>query len=316
MKIDPQFTKKIQSWLNKEPKTSDDALSGARLLLQINPRNAMYRRFINLAVIRPKRILPKIIHEMNAHLKYRLDGLTLEEVNRLDRNVIPEASGIINSGKPATDDDILVIDEQGNIESPCQVVLTEKEGEQIIVKQRGRREDHELLPENIQALWNDNAKLYKNIKALFEELKSMDNLPSCQRYDKLQLLASMDKKYFRRMQEYDAFKLSMVKCKDIADATDSVDTAKSITSARAYISKNKAKLAMLHDAAVADGASADALDVYMQFAEKMQKYVNTLLSANVVTDEMKASLSPIGIAFDIPAPDENKADTENSEASE
>lgn len=315
MKIDPNFTKKIQSWLNKETKTSDDAMSGAQLLLQINPRNVMYRRFINLAVIRPERILPKIIYELNVHLKYRLDGLTLEEVNRLDRNVIPEALGIINAGKPATDDD--VIDEKGKTESPCQVFLTEKEGEQIIVKKRGRREDHELLPENIQALWNDNAKLYKDIKALFEELKSMDDLPSCQRYDKLQLLVSMDKKYLRRMKEYDEYKLSDdVEHKDITGIVATVDKTKTITSARAYISKNKSKLAALHTAAHIVGASDDTVKSYKQFVEKMQKYVNTLLSANVVTDEMKASLSPIGIVFDIPAPDENKTDTENSEASE
>ena len=99
MKVDPKFTKKIQDWLNKEPKEKEDALTGAQLLQQINPRNAMYRRFINLSIQRPLQILPKIIYELKTHLKYRVDGLTLEEVNRLDREVVPGADYCAGSGR-------------------------------------------------------------------------------------------------------------------------------------------------------------------------------------------------------------------------
>lgn len=51
--VDSNFTKKIQDWLYKEPKTDDMAISGALLLQQINPRNLMYRRWISLAASRP-----------------------------------------------------------------------------------------------------------------------------------------------------------------------------------------------------------------------------------------------------------------------
>lgn len=317
MKVDPKFTKKIQDWLNKEPKEKEDALTGAQLLQQINPRNAMYRRFINLSIQRPLQILPKIIYELKTHLKYRLDGLTLEEVNRLDREVVPAAAKIIAKGKPAADEDDLLTDEQGQTIVPAQVViapiLSPDDRETNVVKQLGRRADHEQLPDDIKALWDNNGTLYKDIKSTFEELKSMEDLPSCQRYDKLQLLASMDQKYFRQMKEYDDYVIDSEKIEKKEEPEQKKEVKITVPAARSYISKNQAKLADLHKAAHVDGASVKDINAYQDLVIKVQARVNVLIAANEVTDKMKESLSVIGIVFDTPVPDESEAASDNAE---
>lgn len=286
MKIDPKFTKEIQDWLNKSPHKTEDAIVGAQLLQRINPRNSMYRRFVSLSIQRPVRILPKIEYELNIHLKYRLDGLTLQEVNRLDHEVIPEAEKIISKGIPETD------------------TFNENESE---IPKLGRRVDHDRLPDNIRQLWNDNGILYKDIKSLFEELKSMDQLPSCQRYDKLQLLASMDSKYLSAMEQYDNFIIGGEKK---AQDVDSAKQALSVTSARSYISRNLGKLATLKKNAEIGSATSKEREAYSQLLNKMQARVDILISANaVVGDEIRQSLIEIGIKFD----EEN---TDNSETSE
>lgn len=97
---DPKVTKEIQDWLLKDPKTNDMALPGALLLQRLNPRNMAYRRWLSVANTRPMAILAKIEYELKKHLRYRLDGLTLEEVRRLDQKVVPEAEHILSEEGP------------------------------------------------------------------------------------------------------------------------------------------------------------------------------------------------------------------------
>jgi hypothetical protein len=315
MKVDPKFTKLIQDWLNKEPKEPADALGGAQLLYRINPRNVMYRRFIQLAVSRPERIMPKIEYELKNHLKYRLDGLTLEEVNRLDREVIPEASKIIENGQPdVTPSDTSETPENTDTPDTPETPDSPKTEPSENLPRLGRRADHEQLPEEIKKLWEDNGRLYKDIKAVFEELKSMEDLPSCQRYDKLQLLASMDKRYLKQMQQYDEYDAS--KGNEQAAAEKEQKPADPVKSARSYISKNTAKLAALYGKAHQDGASVEDWNAYQEFLWLMQARVNTLIAADVVTDKMRDSLIGIGIVFETPVPLEDKADEQADTAAE
>ena len=170
MNVDPKFTKEIQEWLNQEPLPLDSASAGASLLLRIAPRNQAYARFLSLSLQRPEAIIDKIVYELKQHLKYRLDGLTLDEVNLLDKEVIPSAEKLLDNGKPAADDDALLLDTENKPVIPLQVNISDDSEKPCFVRQLGRREDHDKLPEEIQQLWIDNGNLYKDIKALFEEL--------------------------------------------------------------------------------------------------------------------------------------------------
>lgn len=282
MKYDKSFTDKVQAWVNKDQHTEADALTGAQLLHQIQPRNSAYRRYLSLAVSRPGYILAKIEYELKIHLRYRLDGLTLEEVRRLDQKVVPEANSILAKGEPAAD--------------------TVESNE---VKSLGRRADHDHLPEEVQKLWTDNAGLYKDIKSLFEELKSMEDLPSCQRYDKLQLLAAKDKRYLANMEKYDSYVVGTSSSDDAVESEEASAPAqaeeasdfKSVSNARAYLSKNLDKfeqLAKKLSSVDADSAEANA---YYALAKKMQQRADVLVGAGVMTDEMRSKLTSFGLVF-------------------
>ncbi len=315
MKIDPQFTKEIQDWLNDE---KHETVTGADLLIRVNPRNVSYRRWHSLAIMRPKTILPKIERELKIHLKYRLDGLTLQEVNRLDREIVPQVEKVLAEGIPAQPTDVLVSDENGTPVIPASVILNPEDetDAQVIVKQLGRRADHEQLPDDIKALWDQNGTIYKDMKAVFEELKSMENLPSCQRYDKLQLLDAMDKRYMAQMQQYDEYVINgQENTKTVDNSSDDTSVeAKDVTTARSYISKNKDKLASLQQASLAEGATEKDKSAFNNLLAKMQQRVDVLVTANAaITDDMRQSLETVGLNFDS---HENEHDTEETPSAE
>lgn len=289
--IDPKFTKKIQDWLYVEPKTDDMAITGAMLLQQINPRNFAYRRWLSMAGTRPKSIISKIEYELKKHLRYRLDGLTLEQVRRLDQNVVPQAKKIIDEGTPED-----------------QTAAPVTDGAKQEVKLLGKRADHDQLPDGIKKLWDDNGKLYKDIKATFEELKSMENLPSCDRYDKLQLLSSLDSKYLKQMEAYDNYVIG----KENADETGNSETTKNVGTARAYISKNLDNLAQLKSASEAESATDADKETYQALLAKMQQRLDVIKEAKApITEEMLAKYKDLGLTTD-----ENTNDKNGTEAAE
>ena len=289
--IDPKFTKKIQDWLYIEPKTDDMAITGAMLLQQINPRNFAYRRWLSMAGTRPKSIISKIEYELKKHLRYRLDGLTLEQVRRLDQNVVPQAKKIIDEGTPED-----------------QTAAPVTDGAKQEVKLLGKRADHDQLPDGIKKLWDDNGKLYKDIKATFEELKSMENLPSCDRYDKLQLLASLDSKYLKQMEVYDNYVIG----KETADETGNSETTKNVGTARAYLSKNLDNLAQLKSASEAETSTDADKETYQALLAKMQQRLDVIKEAKApITEEMLAKYKYLGLTTD-----EDTNDKDGTEAAE
>lgn len=299
MNVDPKFTKEIQDWLNQEPLPVNSASAGASLLLRIAPRNQAYARYLSMSLQRPEAILDKIAYELKQHLKYRLDGLTLDEVNILDREVVPEAEKLLEHGKPAAEDDALMLDEDKKPVIPMQVNISEDSEKPCFVRQLGRREDHDKLPEDIQQLWTDNGNLYKEIKALFEELKAMNDLPSCQRYDKLQLLASMDTKYFKQMAAYDEAVVDTTT--PTTPSTENTETTldNSVNTARSYLSKNQSKLATLKLAVEGEGASDSDRAAFTDLLAKMQQRVDTICAAGaVVGDDLRTGLTALGLSFD------------------
>ena len=311
MKIDTKFTEELQDWMNDE---HHDAEKGAMLLIRVNPRNVNYRRWHSLAVMRPERILPKIERELKIHLNYRLDGLTLQEVNRLDREIVSNVEKVLEDGVPAQPSDVLASGTNGIIFVPTAVILNpeDEKDEQVVVKQLGRRADHEELPDHIKELWDANATLYKDMKAVFEELKSMENLPSCQRYDKLQILDAMDKRYLANMKQYDEYVINGNEQNKAVEKTsdDTYADAMNVTTARSYISKFKDKLASLRQASLADGANDKDKSDYNSLLAKMQQRVDVLVTAHAaITDDMRKSLEALGLNFEY---HENGHDTEET----
>lgn len=217
--MDDKLTKKIQDWLNT-PAGERDIIAGATMLLQLNRNRVMHSNIVR----RPERFAEKVEYELRKHLKIRLDGLTLADVVKMEREVVPRVEETLQ-------------------EAP--VISTDAELPEGAVA-RGRRPDHDDLPAEIQALWDNNIENYHKVRDLHHQLKEMEAAPPCDRYEYLKLLDEADKKYRENLAKYDGFVPGQEPAADASDNTaddqgPERDKAR-INAARKSISKWKGAL--------------------------------------------------------------------------
>lgn len=203
--MDHKFTKQIQGWLNSKHESDEDIKKGAEMLFRLN-RDRFY---LARATCQPKVYRSNIEYELGKFLKIRLAGMTIEQVKEMNATVIPEAQTIIDEGEPeTTENDSETTDSTdesgGNNEN--NIPSTDADG--VAVIRRGKRTDHDSLPEDVAALWGVNAKRYKEIKSVFETLKTMEDKEPCDRFEYLKVLSDLDKKYRADMLVYDSYKIT------------------------------------------------------------------------------------------------------------
>lgn len=258
--LDDKFTKDLQQYLST-PREERDFERGAMLLLQLN-RN----RFMHAQLLRRKN-WDKLEYELKKHLNIRLEGLTTREVQEMEKRELPRIRLSMEARRP--------------------ILSTDKDFTGGTYK--GRREDHDTLPAEVQALYERNADLYFKMKQTFETLKTMEDKTACDRHELLTILVDLDKEYRQNWNAYDTFGNEAA---DPAPATgeesaQAAVTPKQVNAARKYLSANKAKLATL------EGDAADTL------LAKMQERVNLLLSAGeTFAKEQQEELAALGLIFD------------------
>lgn len=284
--VDEKLTNAIAGFLMKDKPTDAEIIAGAELLLRINRNRPLHQNIIR----RPQRMLPKLQYELNKHLRYRKDGLTLQKVRDLQAEVFTETQKVLDEGEPEA---------TTSIDSPDSPDTKEKEQKPKI---RGKRPDHDSLPEDIKALWTVNAERWKKLKAIFETCKALDQ--PCDRYEHLLALKEGYEAYKVDMYEYDNYVPEETPTTETAEEsaepqssqssqsaespnTEEVKTAeesaeavtdntKVIINARSYISKNKAKLEKL--------ATTDT-DESAKLRIKIQERVDTLKALNAAIDD-------------------------------
>ena len=217
--MDNNFTQKMQDWLN-QPAHERDIVAGATMLLQLNHNRVLYTNIVR----RPERFADKVEYELRKHLKIRLDGLTVADVVKMEREVMPRVEQTLK--------DALVI--STDAELPQGTIA------------RGKRLDHDRLPAEIQALWDGNIENYHKVRDLHHRLKEMEAAPPCDRYEFLKLLDEADRRYRENLARYDGFVIGQEPATVVADNTaddqsPERDKAK-INAARKSISKWKAAL--------------------------------------------------------------------------
>lgn len=270
--LDNKLTESIKKWLDTAP-NERDIIAGATMLLQLNRNRAMF----NTITRKPEREADRLEYELRKHLRIRLDNMTVADVANMDKKVIPSAKEVLET---------------------LPVVSTDDEIPEAR-SARGRRQDHDSLPAHIQALYDNNINLYKKIKMLFEELKTMENALPCDRYERLKLLDEADKAYRANLDAYDNY----VKPTDDAVDNDAepttaeqssanvspADVVKQIGSARKTISKYRTKLAQLVEA---NDPKADAI------RNKLQDCVRTIQTAGAgLAPATQSELEALGIKF-------------------
>ena len=249
--MDHKFTEKIRTWLNT-PVNERNINDGATMLLQLNRNRILYQNIIRRGV----RMMPKLEYELKKHLRIRDDGKTLHEVVAMENVIMPAVEQLV----------------------------TKPEAEHA-----GKRADHDELPEEVQQLWDGNFERYTKIKALFEELKAMEKMQPCDRYEKLKLLDEAEKAYREALSAYDSYvKEDNFPTKTEEQPVDPAELATQIGNARKYISEGKGKLKKLID----EGNEAKAATL----REKIVERVRTIQQAGApISDDTFAELSELGI---------------------
>ena len=258
--LDDKFTKDLQQYLTT-PRDERDYERGALLLLQLN-RN----RFMHAHLVRRKN-WDKLEYELKKHLNIRLEGLTTREVQEMEKRELPRIRLSMEARRP--------------------ILSTDKDFTGGTYK--GRREDHDNLPAEVQALYERHADLYFKMKQTFETLKTMEDQTACDRHELLTILVGLDKEY---RQTWNAYATFGNEAADPASETGEAEaqttaTPQQVNAARKYLSQNKTKVATL------EGEAAETL------LAKMQQRVNLLLSAGqTFAKEQQEELAALGLIFD------------------
>ena len=182
---DPQFTSKLQAWVNT-PDSQKDWDEGALLLLQLSGNRIMYH---NIS-INPKGKAEFIKGQLQKYLNFRLQKLTRDQVCQMQSEVDKIVKKVI---KPAAD--------SSKVEAG--------KSEEFADFKAGKRPDHDDLPEEIQALYVENLDIVHRMRELHMKLRSLslDNAtcPDSERYPFLKEIIALDKKRVQNWDIYDHF---------------------------------------------------------------------------------------------------------------
>lgn len=302
---DVKFTQKIKQWFDSEH-TDENIREGAMLLLQINNNRHLYQQIM----LRPQRMLEHLKYELQKHYDYRIKGLSLDEVRKFDGEVTPLLQKAVDS---TADADKLAADVAPHLPFVDAENTDSIDATAIIAK--GKRADHDQLPDEIKEIWDANIQRWKRIKELFEACKAYQL--SCDRFEGLNAANEEFQKMLLTLKtEYYAYKQSMDQYdhavpgqpEETAETkTDVVISANAIGNARSYITKNIDKLIQLK----ADGKTEQA----EKLQANIEQRVKTLLDAKA---EIKpATLDKIkeaGIVIPAEGEDESIAEEKPDES--
>ena len=170
--MNQEFTKEIQDWLYL-PHEQRDYAKGALYLLQLTGNQIMYRNLM----ANPRRNAEFIERQLQKRLSFRLQRLTHAQVEEMQSQVNVIAKK-----------------------------LTPNSGENF---KQGKRDDHDQLPDEIQALYVENLGIVQRMRELHLRLRSLsteDNpARDCDRYPFLKELIDLDKKLHSNWETYDHY---------------------------------------------------------------------------------------------------------------
>lgn len=311
---DPKFTEKLKKWFDCEH-TDSNIREGALLLLQMNNNRHLYQ-LINFD---PQGKLELLKYELQKHLNYRIEGMTIDDVRNYDKAVTPVLQTAVDKTSEA--------DKIAKQLAPHLPVVESENLDSIVpsaIVAKGKRADHDQLPENIQAIWDNNCALWKKIKEHFEACKAYDM--SCDRYEGLhaadedfkRMLLTLKEEYYaykQAMDVYDHAQPGDAEKQPAEEQPEAAITSKQIGNARSYITKNLDQLIGLTEAGNTD--KADALRA------KVNERVQLLITAKAeITADTIAKLQQAGITMEQPesaeeeVTDEGEADTASPEAAQ
>lgn len=190
--MDKTLTTTLKNWLAASADKRDTE-TGRLLILKLM-RN---RFFANSFARNPKAFMKQAEYELGKFLKMRIAGAEHEDVERMTKQVaaINAADGL-DQPLPGSD------------KSKKSVVSRIAKTEKFV---KGRRADHDQLPEDIQALYTENLSIVQQKRALHAQLlvitrqaeKNKDYCPDGDRYPFVKEIIDLDKREKENWQKYD-----------------------------------------------------------------------------------------------------------------
>lgn len=177
--LDTYLTQALQDYL-ATPAAERDVAAGAELLLRLNRNRILYNNILR----NPARLADKLEYELKKHLQIRLDGLTLQEVSEMNQKVIPAAAATLAAGEPGK---------------------TAPDGGKPNALYHGKRPDHDQLPEEIRAIYDQGGEIYQRIRDTYNTLMQMADAEPCDRYEYLKILGDLDRRYREGWERYDHY---------------------------------------------------------------------------------------------------------------
>ena len=304
--IDKLFRARVTEWLSKKKHTEAELADGAMMVLQCNRNQVLY----NTIMRRPARYEEKIAYELRKHLRYLKNDMTLDDVKSMEARTLPVIGNAIAETEKAASEAAEADGEvpEGDILPSPALSSEEPYGQTDAVVARGKRADHDTLPEAIRAIWDRNAERYKKIKQAHETCKTLT--AACDRYEFVKAIADLWADYKKDFDTYDHYVLIDVneeagtQTPDAEEVQLSAEDLKAINAARPYISKNLPKLLDLVAAAKQEGfTEAQTLELE-SWRDRIQQRVDVLVHCKqVIKDELRQQLTECDICLEITDPD-------------
>lgn len=174
--MDNRFTKQLQEYFDT-PEADRDYEKGALMLLQLTGNRNMYRN-ISFNTGRYRKFIDR---ELQKHYNVRLQKITHEEVEQMQQQV-----------------DVIV-----------QEHLSLVEDNPVSDFKKGKRSDHDELPDEIQALYVENLSITQRMRSVHTHLLLLSTdgktCPDNDRYPYLKELISLDKQLHSNWEKYDHY---------------------------------------------------------------------------------------------------------------
>lgn len=264
--IDQKFTEELSKWLST-PRDERDVVAGAELLMRITGN----RQFYATAIVRPHVVHDHVEYELKKHLAIRQEGHNVETLRNLERELLAECAE--EFGEEAST--VEPVEEQAE---EADAYAVPREGLVVSSPKRGRRADHDELPAEIQALYDDNATRYEQMRKVYQQLLTMSDAEPCDRKEHIFQLDQLVKAWAAAWEAYDRYDATAVadaaedeedeasEADEEADEAEDTDEASplpddpttfanKIAAAKRYLQKHRKKLRELEEA----GASAEEL---------------------------------------------------------
>lgn len=278
--LDKEFTKAISVWLSTS-REERDVVAGAELLLRLTGN----RQFYATACVRPDVVHDHVEYELKKHLSIREAGHNTETLRALERGLLSEFSAMEESAV------VSVADE--STEDDAYVERAAGEAEHVV--RRGRRADHDELPEYIQQIVEDNSVRYEQMRVLYNRLLSLQDAAPCDRKEDIFQLDKLHKEWGAAWKVYDHYGTAEA----LADEQDDEDAAsvddgvvmdgltlsKKVSAAKRYLQKHKKKLSELQEIENPDASVLSSItDEESKILEKSAE-LSALLKLNTVENE-------------------------------